>query len=157
MTWMRAGWMMGLVACGPSPEVVSYELSYGECQGPCGFRITRDADTVSLEVEDADREVEPIVRTTVLTDAGIEAWDDGASTMGGLKAVYGCPGCLDGGVVEVVISHPDDGETSTHQWERDAPPAEAEAFDAVGMELIEALRGCGTSDLVEDLADCMPI
>ena len=141
---------------GATPEVVSYELAYGECLGVCVFTLTTDDDLVTLTADDTERS-EPWVRTTAFTEAGRTAWDDGREGLLDLPEVSGCPGCDDGGAVELTIYLADLDETRSHRWEQGAPPDGAEAFDAVADEALQALARCEPSDLVQPLADCAPL
>ena len=160
MSWQQRMVVAGMIgACarpGSAPEVVSYELAYGECIGVCTYTLTRDGDGVTLTADDTERP-EPWVRSAPLTAAGREAWDDGREGLSDLPEVSGCPGCLDGGAVELTVYVADLDETRSHRWEEGAPPAGAEAFDAVASEVVGALARCEATAWVEPVGDCTPL
>lgn len=135
-TWIAAAGVLG--ACGFSPfealpgdGTLAWGVSFGECIGYCWeeVRITRHEARVVMKGWNGTR----------LPDRTFEGPVDAAtwnvlrrlvssSGMKGLRNVYGCPDCTDGGAEWVELEA--DGSTKQVKFEYGDPPSELRALVA---------------------------
>jgi hypothetical protein len=149
------------------PIVRGGALEFGECFGACSFELlvaeqdTTDGavlcDVVELTVCEYAGGETCTVNAGVLTPAAHRAAREAAAALVGvpLEPQYACPGCADGAVRRVDLTR--DGEETSHRYELDDRPEALAPADDLVQGLIEALRACTSSPLVEVGADCEPI
>jgi hypothetical protein len=149
------------------PIVLGGSRSAGECLGACRFDLTIEAD----ELADSDVACD-LVRLTMCESPAGEPCVENVGTLTpaahvlarsaaaavldvSLDAQYGCPGCADGLVHSLDLRR--DGEETNHRYELEDRPESLAPADDLVQGLIEALRSCTDSALVEVRAGCVVI
>ncbi|MFZ4739359.1 MAG: BPTI/Kunitz-type proteinase inhibitor domain-containing protein, partial [Bradymonadia bacterium] len=145
--------------------VLGGELSYGECLEGCRSTLVIAAtslnrappcDEVVLTVCDNDPGAPCTEHRGILTpDAHAQARTAARALVGvNLMEVYGCPDCADRGARTLELVR--DGVSSTHRYEAAQAPVELSDADALVRALIQDLRACESSHVVDVLPGCMP-
>jgi len=128
----------------------------GMCGGLCIQEITfADDGAIHLDGRDWDDTVY-VDNTGTLTETGLARLGDIEVDLAEvvLEPVYGCPDCADGGGMTVTRRQDGDVASSDYPW--GDPPEELEHLDALFFEILEALRSCSATTVVEIDSDCEP-
>jgi hypothetical protein len=136
--------------------VLSMSAWAGMCGGLCIQEVAfSDDGSLHLDGRDWDDTIY-IDNAGTLTSDGLAQLEDLEADLAdlALEPVYGCPDCADGGGM-TVDRRQDDGTASTdYPW--GSPPEELEDLDVLFFEILEALRSCTASSLVEIDSSCEP-
>jgi hypothetical protein len=158
---VRFLWMLALVGCDEVVEartgrVVSVEFGGGLCAyGACSSILWLDTGReVTLDGFESDGT--PWSNDGDLTDEGLSTLASIEIALEGqtFDAVYGCPGCDDGGLVVVELTDGDGTVTTTYA--AGEAPTGLEDLDALATDVFVALRSCVADDLLEPLGTCSP-
>lgn len=136
--------------------VTGYETSFGMCGGWCRQAVAIDG--VDLVLVATDRmEGREATTSGTLTDQGVQRLTEVAADVvpAALDEVYGCPDCADGGAASLTFSTGGDVVTSTYDF--GGPPPELTDADALGAEILEAMRTCTSTGLVTVDNACTPL
>ena len=142
------------------------ERRFTFCEGACRSILTlrpasstesSGCDHVDVSVCGADDRMPDCSTTTAtLTRSGHRQARELALALEdiSLNAVYGCPGCLDGGQASVILIR--DGVSLESRYSYDQPPPELAEADEFVQSLINSLRTCDSSTWVIVAPDCQP-
>ncbi len=143
--------------------VLGGSRSFGFCAGsscvsnlsivPSAIAMPGACDGVQLEVCGHD-DSECSTHIGTLTTAGHNQARAVAAELENvsLRSVYGCPDCADGGASTVQLQRLED--VSSHTYDFSGPPEELRAADTFVQGLIDSLRQCRSSALIEVSEGC---
>lgn len=136
--------------------ITGYETSFGMCAGWCRLAVAIDRETVTLVATDHTEGQEATTSGT-LTEVGMRRLAEVAAPVAPaeLDEVYGCPDCADGGAASLTFASDDGPVTATYDF--GGPPPALTGADALGEEILEAMRTCTSTELVTVDDGCTPL
>jgi hypothetical protein len=120
--------------------------SFGECTGWCVGQVSFTArGEVILTLHNAQDERTKEF-TGELSPVGVQTLASATIRVGGLRNVYGCPDCTDGGASFLTWSKGTAEFTATYDY--GSPPAQLQSQYRFVDQVMDALKACKTNEVI---------